>query len=162
MNVPAKPDHFLDVYRDLFARHAFEFVLELGVHKGDSLRFWRSLGAQRVVGIDRNLSMLEGEFDGIEVIEGDATDADLLSQFAPDLAIDDASHLWSDQRASFEALWPRTGLYVIEDLVTSYLPDWASGENTMDWLIREVHALHQQAGRFGSMTFHPGMVVLAR
>ena len=157
---PAKPAHYLDVYRDLFTRHTIGFVLELGIHKGDSLRFWRSLGATRVVGIDSSLAVLEGEFAGIEVIEGNATDADLLARFAPDLAVDDASHLWSDQRASFEALWPRTGLYVIEDLDTSYHPDWASGENTMDWLIREVHALHQQKGRFGSMTFHPGMVVL--
>ncbi len=40
-----------------------------------------------------------------------------------DIGIDDGSHIWCHQILAFERLWPaikRGGLYVIEDVLTSY------------------------------------------
>lgn len=50
---------------------------------------------------------------------------------APDVVIDDGSHVGSDIRASFEFLWPKMSsgsVYVIEDLSTSYYPSYG-GDN---------------------------------
>lgn len=162
----AKPDHYLDIYRRLFERYEVGSVLELGVHTGGSLRFFHDLAPlATITGIDHDLGMVEGPLDGIEVVCGDATDADLLARYSADVVIDDASHIWREQQASFAALWPRTGLfYVIEDLETSYRPgtEWAQGWNTMDWLYSMVDDLQLRESPVSAITFHRGLVVIER
>jgi Methyltransferase domain len=68
----------------------------------------------------------------IRTIQGDQSDAGYLrelgSQLGPfDIVIDDGSHVNEHVRTSFEALFPYVrpgGYYVIEDLHTSYWPDF--------------------------------------
>jgi hypothetical protein len=50
--------------------------------------------------------------------------------FAPDIVIDDGSHLAGHARASLRYLFPRMrggSIYAIEDLHTSYWADWGGG-----------------------------------
>lgn len=163
---PAKPDHYLDIYRRLFERYEVESVLELGVHQGGSLRFFHELAPlARITGIDHDMGLVTERDPDIEYVTGDATDVDLLARYSPDVVIDDASHIWQDQQASFVALWPRTRLlYVIEDLDTCYRPgsEWARGWNTMDWLYSKVDALTLRETDIAAITFHPGLVVIER
>lgn len=54
---------------------------------------------------------------------------------APDVVIDDGSHVAEHIQASFEFLWPLLpagGIYVIEDLSTSYYPDYGGGDPAPD------------------------------
>jgi hypothetical protein len=46
------------------------------------------------------------------------------------VVIDDGSHIGGDICTSFDALWPHLqpgGWYVVEDLATSYVPDYGGG-----------------------------------
>lgn len=123
-------------------RRLVRSVLEIGVggddrleSGGESLRMWRSYFPNaHVYGID----IYEKRFspDGrITVLQGDQSDTSFLARvsdaYGPfDLIVDDGSHLGPDQIASFGALFPTVrpgGLYVIEDLETSYWEDWAGG-----------------------------------
>lgn len=163
---PAKPRHYLDVYQSLFIAKGIGSVLELGVHKGDSLRYWHYLGATRITGIDTDLSLVTDLPPTATVICGDAADLDLLATLAPaDLIIDDASHRWDHQQASFAALWPKARkAYVIEDIELAYSdnPAWAHGRNTADWIADRLRDLHTGRADYARVTFHPGLVIFER
>ena len=132
------------LYEDLFAplRDQPVRVLELGVggferpddpsFGGASLRMWRDyfpLG--QVVGLDLyDKSGVAGE--RLTVVRGSQDDADLLSRLVAehgpfDIVIDDASHIPALTQRSFELLFPTLpdgGIYVVEDVATSYWPLW--------------------------------------
>jgi hypothetical protein len=47
-----------------------------------------------------------------------------------DIVLDDGSHVATHQRTSFQTLWPLLsagGLYIIEDMHTSYWTSWEGG-----------------------------------
>lgn len=121
-------DHgYCAVYDELFThlRHEPIQLLELGIHKGASLRMWADYfdHPQRwIYGIDRAPADPCGERvlttvgDQAHVPEGD---------WDLDVIIDDASHISSKTIASFTVWWKLLkpgGYYVAEDLVTSYDP----------------------------------------
>lgn len=163
---PAKPPHYLDVYRGLFIAKGIGSVIELGVHKGDSLRYWHSLGASRITGVDTDLSLVTDLPPTATVIHGDAGDPDVLAGLAAaDLIVDDASHRWDHQQASFAALWPKARkAYVIEDIELAYSTDpaWTYGRSTAAWLGDRLRDLHTGNADWTRMTFHPGLVVFER
>lgn len=121
-------------------------LVELGVLDGASIRAWYDFFPRaRIVGVDINevCRSLENERLFIEV--GSQTDMSFLRYLYRkhktfNIIIDDASHIWSDQKTSFAHLFENLspgGWYVIEDLSTSYLKGsvWDSGEpNTVDFL----------------------------
>jgi cephalosporin hydroxylase len=52
-----------------------------------------------------------------------------------DIVIDDGSHVFEHQIASFEALFPlasSTAVYIVEDVHTSYLPDFGGAVRKQD------------------------------
>ena len=67
-----------------------------------------------------------------------------------DIVLDDGSHVAAHQRTSFSVLWPLLnvgGLYIIEDLHSSYWPQWGgglrrpgSGVELVKSLIDDMHA----------------------
>lgn len=74
---------------------------------------------------------------------GDQADVGFLQRFAADttadglfdLVIDDGGHSMEQQIVSLERLWPAVkpgGLYVIEDLQTSYWVDYGGDPSTRD------------------------------
>jgi demethylmacrocin O-methyltransferase len=118
------------------SRHQPIVLLEIGIGAGASLRVWRDYFPQaRVYGLDvADCTGLEAH--GIRTFQGAQADEDvlerLLAQTGPlDVVIDDGSHRWADQVATFRKLYPHLkpgGYYVIEDLHTSYWDNYKSGE----------------------------------
>jgi hypothetical protein len=141
-------DHFqfykikplVDQYADFFTKLG-EFssrnIFEIGTYDGGSTAFWcETLRPEKLVSIDskdredseyfRNWVKLRNREDSIRTYwRTDQSDKDRLRQCVSDnfsmpldLVIDDASHLYSPSKASFEALFPlfRPGsIYILED-----------------------------------------------
>jgi hypothetical protein len=120
-------------------------VLELGVggyfmadQGGASLRMWKHYFPRgSVYGLDVfDKSPLDEP--RLTTIKGEQADAELLHAIGHrhgpfDIVIDDGSHYSSDVIASFTVLFPYVrpgGLYVVEDLASSYWPGW--GGSTED------------------------------
>lgn len=114
-------------------------VLEIGIGGyddpevgGGSLRVWRDyLPRSVIVGFDIEEKRIDLG-SRVRIVQGDQTsEEDLLAAVEalggpPDIVIDDGSHLAEHARASFDVLFPMLpsgGLYVVEDLLTSYVPE---------------------------------------
>lgn len=124
-------------YRDQRVR-----VLELGIggyespeHGGASLNMWRHYFRRGLVyGVDVH-DKTALELPRMRTVCGDQGDPEFLARLADrigplDIVVDDGSHLSDDVLTSFRVLFDRLspgGLYVIEDLQTSYWPGWNGG-----------------------------------
>ena len=131
-------------------------VFEIGVggwsyprSGGESLRMWRDyLVRSRIVGIDIDEKQCEHLGRRVAIERADQSDAAQLSQPGhklgqPDIVIDDGSHVGDHVITSFATLFPLLkigGIYVIEDLHTSFLGDYGGsvppGERTGVGLVR--------------------------
>lgn len=122
-------------------------LLEIGIggyedsaSGGSSLRMWkRYFPKGRIYGIDiHDKSPHNGK--RIRTLRGDQTDEAFLRQVicrigAPDIIIDDGSHVNSHVLKSFEVLFPLLadgGIYVIEDVQTSYWPSFGGSSEKPD------------------------------
>lgn len=152
--------HYFDVYHEHFARFRNKpvTIVEFGVFHGGSLQMWkRYFGPQaRIVGVDINpKSNLKEE--QIEVLIGDQEDKEFLASLPEkvgpiDILIDDGGHRMSQQLVTFATLLPLIkpdGVYVVEDLHTSYWEYYGGGyglPNTFiefaKRLIDHLHAWH--------------------
>lgn len=131
--------HYLDIYEQHFAKHRGKDIkfLEIGVFKGGSLEMWRSyFGPQsKICGIDIDPACAAYETPGTTVRIGSQADPAFLKSVVaefgvPDIVLDDGSHVAKHQEVSFHTLFPllaEGGLYIIEDLHTSYWPKWDGG-----------------------------------
>ena len=131
--------HYFDVYEHHFERfrHRPVTMIEIGVASGGSLAMWRDyFGPQsRIIGIDVNPACKVNEADGIEIHIGSQDDTDLLDRILAlhpviDIVLDDGSHMMRHQIATFQHLYPRIsprGVYMVEDLHTSYWDDYEGG-----------------------------------
>lgn len=132
-------------------------VLEIGVWRGGSLGLWREyFGPEAVIfGIDIDPeSATFGVSDG-EIRIGSQVDTYFTSSVIDemggvDVVIDDGSHESAHVIATLRDLWPRLadgGLYLIEDLHTSYWPAWGGGlrrpSSSIEALKRLIDVLHQ-------------------
>jgi cephalosporin hydroxylase len=159
--------HYCEVYEPHFARFVGSEVklLEIGVSQGGSLELWRDyFGEQATIfGIDIDPACRTRYDPPNQVRIGSQDDPDFLRSVVAemggiDLVIDDASHIGRHQRASFKALFPllnEGGLYVIEDLLTSYWPGHfeggyrrpGTGIELIKGLIDDMHAdFHDHSG----------------
>lgn len=132
-------------YTSHYERHLGGFrnhrvnLLEIGIggyHEPDaggaSLRMWKHYFHRgSVYGLDVYDKSLLDE-PRLTTLRGDQADpamlADLARRYGPfDIVIDDGSHVSSHVITAFQALFPHVrpgGVYVIEDLHTSYWPEW--------------------------------------
>lgn len=131
----------LDFYNN---RQKTMYLLELGVHRGGSLLFWRDYMSQGIItGIDVKISekiaFRLGKEDRIHVFQGDQTDVGFLSSVAAktapdgyDVIIDDASHIGHKSKTTYWHLFDNHlkpgGYYFIEDWGTGYWDDHPDGE----------------------------------
>ncbi|GAB3296475.1 class I SAM-dependent methyltransferase [Epidermidibacterium keratini] len=132
-------------------------LLEIGVNRGGSLQLWKKYLGPRaiIVGLDIDPACKQVEEPQIHVRIGSQTDTALLQsiddEFGPfDVVLDDGSHQNAHQIATMEFLYPRmspTGVYLVEDVHTSYMERYAGGlhrEGTFieraKHLIDELHA----------------------
>ena len=126
--------HYLEVYEHHFdsIREKPLEILEIGVQGGGSLRMWRDYFPNaRITGLDINKKCKKHRGDRIDIVIGDQEDTELLESLGNfDIIIDDGGHTMKQQIMSFEVLWKHInsgGVYVLEDLVTSYWPAFDGG-----------------------------------
>jgi len=182
---------YLDVYEQHFAplRKLPITLLEIGVHRGGSLKTWRDyfpLGL--ITGLDINPSAFQDYGPRIQVYIGSQTDPTAISGITPlafDIIIDDGSHRVDHILTSLKLLWARLrpgGTYVIEDLSLSYLGDisgyrdkWLgqslnpqdktcfNDRSKINRLILDIlNRMDHLSGDVRSIHFHPMMAVIRK
>jgi cephalosporin hydroxylase len=144
---------YLPLYDQAFSRYVGKPVtlVEIGVAEGGSLQLWRNyFGEQaRIIGVDINPGAQALAGPGAEVMIGSQADPHFLNRVADhageiDVIIDDGSHVCSHQIVTMETLFPRLktgGVYVCEDLHTSYWEDFGGGPGRADSYIEYVKRL---------------------
>jgi hypothetical protein len=151
----SKASHYYAKYESYFRplRDSPCTIFELGVFNGESTKvFSRYFSRSKIVGIDIELRPIDlSGFDNVTLAQCDQSDEDalanLVAEHAPggiDIVIDDASHIGSLSKRTFEILFPKVvsgGLYIVEDWGTGYWSDWPDGE---------VYQTHE------TRPFHPG------
>jgi len=134
-----KWQHYFEIYDRHFARYRNQplSLVEIGVYQGGSLQMWKDyFGPQAAIwGVDVNPLCKQFEEPQIRIVIGDQGDAAFLASLAGelppiDILIDDGGHTMRQQRTTFEVLFAKvaaTGIYVCEDLHTSYWPEYGGG-----------------------------------
>jgi hypothetical protein len=181
--------HYFPIYERHFRDYVYKTVtfIEIGCGSGGSLQMWkRYLGPYaRIIGIDVDERCREFEEDQIEIRIGGQQDADFLHSIveefgAPDIVLDDGSHIMSHICTSFNFLYPQlpiSGIYMIEDLHTAYWDEFEGGLarpgsflELSKHLIDELNADHIREGLLPteftrstlSMHFYDSVVVFER
>lgn len=163
--------HYFEIYDRHFARFRNRDLrlLEFGVSHGGSLQMWKAYLGERAViyGVDINPACKALEEDRIHIRIGDQGDRrflrDLRKELPPlDIVIDDGGHTMDQQIATFEVFFPHVapdGLYVCEDLHTSYRPKFGGGVRRRGTfieyskaLIDALHGWHSRQPRKLSVT----------
>lgn len=145
--------HYFEIYDKHFSRFIGKdiTVLEIGVSKGGSLELWRDyFGSKcKIYGIDIDPKCKALESEQIEIFIGDAEDRDFLrtvKEKVPeiDILIDDGGHHMNQQIVAFEELYPiisPDGVYLCEDLMTSYMDAYGGGYRRKNTFIEYSKAL---------------------
>jgi cephalosporin hydroxylase len=138
---------YLEVYERYFARYRNSRcrILEIGVQNGGSLHLYQKYFplAEKIVGLDVDPKCGEMEAGNIIIEIGSQADQDFMGDVSDahgpfDIVIDDGSHIFAHQIASFKTLFPRmsaNAVYIVEDTHTSYLPDFAGDVRKPDTFI---------------------------
>ena len=132
-------------------------ILEIGVWRGGSLSLWRNyFGDEAVIfGIDIDPESATWGTEQAEVRVGSQVDSAFLLRVIAemgglDIVIDDGSHQSKHVIETLKILWPHLsdhGIYIVEDLHTSYWPAWGGGlrrrTSSIEALKSLVDVLHQ-------------------
>ena len=131
--------HYFDIYDRHFSRFRNKevIIVEFGVFQGGSLDMWKDYfgpGA-KIYGIDINPACKQFEGDQITILIGDQEDREFLHSLREtiptiDILIDDGGHKMKQQIATYEELFDHideNGVYLCEDLLTSYRRKWGGG-----------------------------------
>ena len=184
-----KWNHYLDIYEKLFIPFKDKEIklLELGVMYGGSLQLFKQYFEKgHIYGIDIYEECLKYEEPRISINIGSSNDEKFLKAFGEsngkfDIIIDDASHRMRHQINAFETLFPflnNNGIFVIEDVHTSYWLDFGGGlkrkgtfieysKNLIDYL----NSQHSEQSDFRSnyysnnifsITFYDSIVVIEK
>jgi hypothetical protein len=112
-------------------------ILEIGVQDGGSLEIWKKYlpPGSRIHGMDINKKCLDLTFsDGVQFYLGNAADAavtdEVFKDVTFDIILDDGSHISREVVDAFAHLFGKLrpgGIYVVEDLFTSYWRNYGGG-----------------------------------
>lgn len=131
--------HYFDIYERHFNKYRGKDVvlLEMGVYHGGSLQMWKNYfgNRSRIIGVDSNPECKIVEEEGIQVYIGSQSDRDFLQKLKQsippvDILIDDGGHTMEQQTVTYEELFSHVkddGVYLCEDLHTSYWPQYGGG-----------------------------------
>lgn len=168
-------ESYLDAVRP-FAKK----VLEIGIAGGASLRMWHEYFPQAtVVGVDHNKDYCNVEGERIRCVCGDATKPEtwdrvlIISQGNLDLIVDDGFHTTADIITAFGFAFPLVrsgGLYVIEDVGTSYDPIYQRDnhhvggvKNAVEFFKTFVDDINQnESSPYESIHFHKSLVIIRK
>jgi hypothetical protein len=116
----------------------------------------------RIFGVDINPNCRLAAEDQVEIFIGDQSDRKFLQSLAAkipriDILLDDGGHTMQQQIRTFEELFPRIdphGVYLCEDLHTSYWRKWGGGHRRRGTFIEysknfidQLHAWHTHQPR---------------
>jgi len=131
--------HYFEIYNRHFSRFRGTnvHIVEFGVSHGGSLKMWKEYFGPncKIFGVDINPHCKTLEEDQIEIYIADQEDRKFLKSLAKnvpriDILIDDGGHTMRQQINTFEELFThidKNGVYLCEDLHTSYWPAWGGG-----------------------------------
>ena len=158
-----KWDHYLDVYENFFTRYQNKKInlLEFGVYQGGSLQLWKKYFGQEtyIFGVDIDERCKAFAEDKIQIFIGDQEDSKFLNKLKNelpplDIIIDDGGHTMLQQKMTLNHMWEKLnkgGLYIVEDLHTSYWPEFHGGYGrkdtfmeTLKTLFDSIHARHSR------------------
>ncbi len=161
-----KWNHYFDIYdRHLRRYRGKELVLlEIGVSQGGSLQMWRDYFGEKahIFGIDIDPRCKEFEEDQTKIFIGSQSDRNFLREVKSkmpeiDILIDDGGHTMKQQIVTYEELFDHVkddGIYLCEDLHTSYWLEWGGGYRRRNTFIEyskhfidELHAFHSEQHR---------------
>ena len=150
--------HYIPLYDRYFATYKGQPIrfLEVGVSEGGSLQLWRKyFGPDAVIfGIDIDPKCLSLNGISAQVRIGSQEDPKFLQDVVRemggiDIVLDDGSHQMHHIRTTLLQLFPHLsagGIYVIEDLQTSYWQDFGGGflfgNNFYLFLVQLIHDMH--------------------
>ena len=139
--------HYFPIYERHFGPYRDRPItlLEYGIYHGGSLQMWKKFfhPDSRIIGVDIDPRCASLTEPGIEVVIGDQEDprthAKLREKYGNfDIVIDDGGHTMRQQIETFKGIYQSVkmgGLYVAEDLHTSYMPKWGGGLGRDDTFI---------------------------
>lgn len=131
--------HYFPAYERHFKRFQNQSLvfLEIGCGEGGSLQMWKQYFGPyaEIIGIDIRPECVAFEESQIKVRIGDQSDETFLNAIiaefgAPDIVLDDGSHVMSHIVSTFRHLYPRmsaSGVYFVEDLHTAYWDAYEGG-----------------------------------
>ncbi len=165
--VTSKWRHYFDIYERHFSAYRSRPIrlLEYGVYHGGSLQMWKQYfhPESQIIGVDIDTRCLNMVEPGIEIVVGDQQDpkthALLREKYGDfDIVIDDGGHTMQQQIVTFQEMYPAVktgGLYITEDLHTSYMQKWSGslrGPGTFiefsKNLIDQLHAWYSESDDF--------------
>lgn len=134
----------------------------LAGYGGSSLRTWEEYFPEaEIYGLDIDNSCLEYIYKTkrVKTIIGDQTDRTFLDSIEGefDIIIDDGGHCMNQQMISFGCLFKKIkpgGVYIIEDLHTSLMPEFGGNLSNKDTVLSELHHL-KTSGVFDSNYLFP-------
>lgn len=131
--------HYFDIYHQYFKKFNNKEVsiLEIGVYQGGSLNMWRDYFGKdaKIYAIDINPECKQFETENTKIFIGSQEDPVFLNYVKTqmpklDIVIDDGGHTMRQQIVSFEELYAHIkddGIYLVEDLHTSYWGNFGGG-----------------------------------
>lgn len=139
--------------------------LEFGVFHGGSLQMWKSYfgSGSTIIGIDIDPRCKTLEEERVLVRIGDQRNRIFLRELAAefkafDVVLDDGGHQMLQQIHTFEEIFPHLktpGVFMVEDLLTSYRPNYNGGLRRAGTfieysknLIDKLHAWHSHESGF--------------
>ncbi|MBU1099121.1 MAG: class I SAM-dependent methyltransferase [Bacteroidetes bacterium] len=134
-----KFQNYFEIYDRHFSRYRGKevIVVEFGVSQGGSLLMWKNYFGPKakIYGVDIFPDCKKLEEDQIEIIIGDQDDRKFLASLREripkiDILIDDGGHKMKQQINTYEELFhhmDKNGVYLCEDLHTSYSFKWGGG-----------------------------------
>lgn len=171
-NLIHKWDHYFEIYDRHFKRFRNKEInlLEIGISQGGSLQMWKNYFGDKanIFGVDIDPRCKSFEEDNIKIFIGSQTDKVFLNDLKTkipklDILIDDGGHTMRQQIITFQCLFHHirnNGVYLCEDLHTSYWLRWGGGyrrrgtfiEYTKHW-IDSLNAYHSQQKNFHKTKF---------
>ncbi len=147
--------HKWDHYFNIYDTHMKSFqgknptILEIGVNQGGSLEMWNHYFDKKctIYGVDINADCLKVpatlKADNIHVIIGSQENKDFWDNFKKtspkfDIIIDDGGHTMNQQIVTYQCMYDmvkENGIYICEDLHTSYWPIFGGGLNNKNSFI---------------------------
>lgn len=139
--------HYFEIYERHFAKYRGKevHIVEIGVFHGGSLQMWKEYFGpkSKIYGVDVNPACKQFEQENVQIFIGDQEDRNFLQGVANsipkiDILLDDGGHTMNQQINTFEVLFPHIdeyGVYMCEDMHTSYWPSFGGGYKKNDTFI---------------------------